>query len=278
MYKYFVILCDTYHNTSYCLSQLIRSGYNTVSVLYPDKSLYLMDSLTLQGNRYENQRSPYPSPVLSRIEPRAPRTTSQVCVCVCVCVSMYLMFTWMFTCFFLFQCSGEDERDGPKETSPAPLLSTGSCASSEGADTPNGVVADSQLCQSSDSFGSPSKSLTYSTVFSHCHSPAVSNRQSVDALKLVCVYNILHSTALLMGILLLAQMLQEPGPYPLIVTPPEGGYKVVNGEYASSMGSDGQWQAPEISTEHFRVDVDTVALLYGRHFVGKQHLFQNWRL
>ena len=70
-------------------------------------------------------------------------------------------------------------------------------------------------------------------------------------------------------LIILAQMLQEPGPYPLIATPPEGGYKVVNGEYASSMGSDGQWQAPEISTEHFRVDLDTVALLYGRHFVGR---------
>ena len=64
-------------------------------------------------------------------------------------------------------------------------------------------------------------------------------------------------------------MLQQPGPYPLVVSPPEGGYKVVNGEYASSVDSNGQWQAPEISTEHFRVDVDTIALLYGRHFVGK---------
>ena len=43
----------------------------------------------------------------------------------------------------------------------------------------------------------------------------------------------------------------------------------MNGEYASSLNDDGLWQAPEISTEHFRVETDNIALLYGRHFVGK---------
>ena len=92
------------------------------------------------------------------------------------------------------QCSGEDERDGTKETSPAPLLSTGSCASSESAENPNGLVADSQLLQSTDSAGLPSRSLTYTTAFSQCHPPSpainINRRQSVDALKLVGITDV----------------------------------------------------------------------------------------
>ena len=83
---------------------------------------------------------------------------------------------------------------------------------------------------------------------------------------MLCVYLLPHT-----------QLLQQPGPYPLVVSPPDGGYKVMNGEYASSLGSDGRWQAPEISTEHFRVDVDNIALLYGRHFVGKVSI-DYWRM
>ena len=31
------------------------------------------------------------------------------------------------------------------------------------------------------------------------------------------------------------------------------------------------WHAPEIDTEHFRLEINTTALMYGRHFVGRPH-------
>ena len=60
-------------------------------------------------------------------------------------------------------------------------------------------------------------------------------------------------------------------PFPLLITPPDGGYWVQNGEYESSRNIDGTWQAPEIDTEHFRLDIDNTAMMYGRHFVGHPH-------
>ena len=55
----------------------------------------------------------------------------------------------------------------------------------------------------------------------------------------------------------------------MIIQPPCGGYWVQNGEFESSQDKDGIWHAPEISTDHFRVDVDNTALMYGRHFANK---------
>ena len=63
----------------------------------------------------------------------------------------------------------------------------------------------------------------------------------------------------------------DEAPFPLIINPPDGGYWVQNGEYQSSRGPDGIWKAPEIDTEHFRVNTDNTALMYGCHFVGKNH-------
>lgn len=53
--------------------------------------------------------------------------------------------------------------------------------------------------------------------------------------------------------------------------PPDGGYWIQNGEYETSRGEDGMWHAPEIDTEHFRLETNTTALMYGRHFVGRPH-------
>ena len=66
-------------------------------------------------------------------------------------------------------------------------------------------------------------------------------------------------------------MLLDKGPYPLVIEPPDGGYWIQNGVYESAQGEDGVWRAPEISTDHYRVDVDKIALIYDRHFMGKVH-------
>lgn len=63
-------------------------------------------------------------------------------------------------------------------------------------------------------------------------------------------------------------VLGEP-PYPMVVRPLDGGYWVQNGEFDNSQGEDGIWRAPEISTDHFRVEVDNTSLMYGRHFANK---------
>ena len=69
-----------------------------------------------------------------------------------------------------------------------------------------------------------------------------------------------------------SQLIQaNEAPFPLLIIPPDGGYWVQNGEYESSRSEDGTWQAPEIDTEHFRLDTDTTAMMYGRHFVGRSH-------
>lgn len=62
-------------------------------------------------------------------------------------------------------------------------------------------------------------------------------------------------------------MLVNEGPYPLLIEPPDGGFWIQNGEYDEALGEDGVWRAPEISTEHYSIQVDKTALVYGRNFV-----------
>lgn len=68
---------------------------------------------------------------------------------------------------------------------------------------------------------------------------------------------------------MLPQLLSNEGPYPLLVEPPDPGYWIQNGNYESAKGEDGVWRAPEISTEHFRINTDKTAFVYGKHFVGR---------
>ena len=69
----------------------------------------------------------------------------------------------------------------------------------------------------------------------------------------------------------LLELNKDKSPFPLIMHPPDGGYWIQNGEYETSRGADGIWRAPEIDIEHFRLDFDSTALMYGKHFVGKDH-------
>ena len=64
-------------------------------------------------------------------------------------------------------------------------------------------------------------------------------------------------------------MIVEEGPYPLLIEPPDGGFWIQNGEYEQARGEDGVWHAPEISTEHYRVEADKTAFVYGSYFMEK---------
>ncbi len=63
-----------------------------------------------------------------------------------------------------------------------------------------------------------------------------------------------------------SQVLGGHGPYPLLVEPPGGDYWVQNGEYEVARGEDGVWRAPEICTEHYTLQADKTAFVYGRYF------------
>lgn len=61
-------------------------------------------------------------------------------------------------------------------------------------------------------------------------------------------------------------MIEEEGPYPPLIQPPDGGYWIQNGDYEVAKGEDGVWRAPEISTEHYTLQVDKTAAVYGNYF------------
>lgn len=61
-------------------------------------------------------------------------------------------------------------------------------------------------------------------------------------------------------------MIDTDGPYPLLIQPPCGGYWIQNGDYEVAHGEDGVWRAPEISTEHYTLQADKTAFVYGRYF------------
>lgn len=55
----------------------------------------------------------------------------------------------------------------------------------------------------------------------------------------------------------------------MLMTPPDGGYWIQNGEHESARSEDGIWRAPEIDTEHFTIEMDTVANVYRKYFKGQ---------
>lgn len=55
----------------------------------------------------------------------------------------------------------------------------------------------------------------------------------------------------------------------MLMTPPDGGYWIQNGEYESARDENGTWRAPEIDTDHFTIEMDTVANVYRKYFKGQ---------
>ena len=62
------------------------------------------------------------------------------------------------------------------------------------------------------------------------------------------------------------QMIAAEGPYPLVMEPPDGGFWTEKASYEGAVGEDGVWRAPEISTEHYAIQVDKTSFVYGRNF------------
>lgn len=62
------------------------------------------------------------------------------------------------------------------------------------------------------------------------------------------------------------QAISGNGPYPLLISSPDGGYWVQTGDHDVAKGEDGVWRAPEISTEHYIIQTDKTASVYGRYF------------
>lgn len=62
------------------------------------------------------------------------------------------------------------------------------------------------------------------------------------------------------------QVISDDGPYPLLIESPDGGYWLQNGDHEVMCGEDGVWRAPEISTEHYTIQSDKTAFVYGRYF------------
>ena len=67
------------------------------------------------------------------------------------------------------------------------------------------------------------------------------------------------------------QVIVGDGPYPLLITPPDGGYWCQGGDHDMAKGEDGVWRAPEISTEHYTIQTDKTASVYGRYFRKQVH-------
>lgn len=65
------------------------------------------------------------------------------------------------------------------------------------------------------------------------------------------------------------QLIAKEGPYPMLMAPPDGGYWIKNGEHESARDDNGIWRAPEIDTEHFTIEMDTVANVYRKYFKGQ---------
>lgn len=61
------------------------------------------------------------------------------------------------------------------------------------------------------------------------------------------------------------------GPYPMLIEPPDGGFWLQHGEHDSARGTDGVWTAPEIDTEHYTIQTDKTAFVYGRYFMWRDH-------
>ncbi|XP_046547125.1 rap1 GTPase-activating protein 1-like isoform X3 [Haliotis rubra] len=68
------------------------------------------------------------------------------------------------------------------------------------------------------------------------------------------------------------QLLAKPGPYPMVVLPPDRGYWL-EGEaiQSNTMDSSGNLIIPECNPEQFSLDLDETALVYRHQFLGKEH-------
>lgn len=66
-------------------------------------------------------------------------------------------------------------------------------------------------------------------------------------------------------------MLSQCGPYPMVITPDEGGYWVDGEQHDTARNSKGFWEAPEIAHEHFHIEQDNIPFQYGRYLANKEH-------
>ena len=64
-------------------------------------------------------------------------------------------------------------------------------------------------------------------------------------------------------------MLSRVGPYPMVITPDEGGYWVDGEQHEAARNRDGSWEAPEIAHEHFHIEQDNTPFQYGRYIANK---------
>jgi len=68
-------------------------------------------------------------------------------------------------------------------------------------------------------------------------------------------------------------MLSRVGPYPMVITPDEGGYWVDGEQHDTAKNSDGFWEAPEIAHEHFHIEQDNIPFQYGRYLANKVNIW-----
>lgn len=201
------------------MSYSLDDSYEERNISSSPSQQDFLDLITqAQSHRYDNQRSPYPSPSITRN-----------------------MDTDILSV---------DDQDGEMDT---PTNHRHVILNEEGSTGyPDGSLNSSSSSSVNGNTISPIHNHISMIPPGSPNSPSLRpNRRSVDALK---------------------KLLQtDEAPFPLIINPPDGGYWVQNGEYESSRRDDGIWTAPEIDIEHFRLDTDNTALMYGLHFVGRNH-------
>ena len=111
----------------------------------------------------------------------------------------------------------------------------------------------------------------------NCNSPCNHSRKNSDChLHFYGSYVVLFKNVLInfsfthdLFIFSSIKVFTNEGPYPMIIEPPGGRYWIENGQCVSALGEDGIWRAPKISTEHYTIQTDTIANIYGRCFVGQ---------
>eukprot|EP00731_Ephydatia_muelleri_P015189 Em0008g909a len=102
----------------------------------------------------------------------------------------------------------------------------------------------------SPSSSTPSFTLSAAQPVQDTGSTVTPSRKSMDALR---------------------EVVAKEGPYPLVISAPGGGFWVENGDYEGARAKNGFIWAPEISTEHLKVDSDPTMFAYTRHFLAKDH-------
>lgn len=71
-------------------------------------------------------------------------------------------------------------------------------------------------------------------------------------------------------------MLKKPGPYPMIVLPPGGGYWQDGSEHECQLDSDGNPIIPQTSPSKVKLETDETAQCYRKHFLGKVRVNYLW--